>query len=251
METVLRPASMQKVLNSEQLKAFYHNEFVSDQIAHFKDLVGRGKLGPKAPSEVIVDLGGGVGYFAEGLHHELGYRVRVVDLDPVSIDKCRARGLDACLGDAVGYEKKADEHIACLNLILHHLIGRDSEGTRAMQVKALQNWRRKDCLVFVNEYIYESLIPGFSGWLIYQVTTSKVLSAIGRLISKVIPSFRANTFGVGVRFRSDAEWTEVFKNAGLKVLAKREGVMERISPPLRILLIKSIRRSSYLLAPIE
>src|SRR3546814_14279285 len=58
-------------------------------------------------------------------------------------------------------------------------------------------------------------------------------------------SLRANTFGMGVRFRSHKEWRQLFAEAGFHVLDMRTGRNERISPPLRGLLIKAIRRDSF------
>src|SRR3546814_13793629 len=74
--------------------------------------------------------------------------------------------------------------------------------------------------------------------------SSKILSFIGRQVSRVLPSLRANTFGIGVRFRSHKEWRQLFAEAGFHVLDMRTGRNERISPPLRGLLIKAIRRES-------
>ena len=238
---------MQNILNSDQLKAFYHDAFVSEQIQHFQDLLGHILVNPGAGNQAIVDLGGGVGFFADGLKRNFGHNVRIVDMDPVSVNSCHAKGLEANLGDAVNYKPNSDEKIACFNLILHHLIGKSAAQTYELQVKALVNWRQKNRFVFVNEYIYESFIPGFSGWIIYTITSSKLLSAIGKVVSKVVPSLKANTFGIGVRFRSNNEWIELFKRAGFSLVSKRDGYDENISSPLRMLLIKSIKRNSYLL----
>jgi hypothetical protein len=62
-----------------------------------------------------------------------------------------------------------------------------------------------------------------------------------------MPSLKANTFGVGVRFRSGNEWTKIFDNSGFVVEAELKGEEEFISLPRRLLLIKSIRRDSFLL----
>ena len=90
-----------------------------------------------------------------------------------------------------------------------------------------------------------------SGWLIYQITSSSVLSAIGKAVSKIIPSFRANTFGTGVRFRSHDEWEKLFSHAGFKVTSSIVGRNEYVALPLRLLLIKNIRRDSFLLESIK
>jgi hypothetical protein len=136
----------------------------------------------------------------------------------------------------------------CFNLILHHLVGSSEKETLDFQMRAVTAWKNESVKIFVNEYIYESWIKNFSGWLIYQITKNKFLSAIGNSISKFVPSLKANTFGVGVRFRSNSEWIDIFKNAGFIVEKEIKGDNELISLPRRILLIKEIRRDSFLLA---
>src|SRR3546814_12378166 len=91
----------------------------------------------------------------------------------------------------------------------------------------LSAWRGRARRVFVNEYIYQSFVPGVSGRLIYEITSSKILSFIGRQVSRVLPSLRANTFGIGVRFRSHKEWRQLFAEAGFHVLDMRTGRNER------------------------
>ena len=196
---------MQKTLSSEQVEAFYHDEFVSDQVRHFVLL-----LGDKANYNNVVDMGGGCGFFAKHLADLTGYKTRVVDMDPASVAACRAVGLDATLGDAIHPQITGQDDIACFNLILHHLVADTDRHTLALQKKALGVWQQNARAVFVNEYIYESYFGNTSGWLIFQITKSKFLSAIGKLISKVVPSLKANTFGVGVRFRAHNEWRQVF-----------------------------------------
>ena len=99
----------------------------------------------------------------------------------------------------------------------------------------------------MNEYIYESYTPDFSGWLIYQITNSRLLLKIGKVVSKIIPSLLANTFGVGVRFRSHDEWESFFIEEGFRVTKTIIGKNEQVAMPRRILLIKNIRRDSFLL----
>ena len=238
---------MQTTLNPDQLEAFYHDEFVRDQINDFDFLIGTQLKATNVSDSVVVDLGGGVGYFANELKRRFGYTVRVVDMDPVSIEKCREKELQADVGDVIALPPKGDERVVCFNLILHHLIGKSPLDTYKLQSKALINWQHNGNAIFVNEYIYESYIPGFSGWVIYKITSSQLLSSIGKLVSRIIKAFKANTFGTGVRFRSDSEWIALFANAGFIVTSQTIGKEERVAPPLRLLLIKSIKRNSYLL----
>ena len=121
-----------------------------------------------------------------------------------------------------------------------------------MQGHALSVWHSTVHAVFVNEYIYESyVINNLSGWLIYQITSNSVLSGLSRFIAKFSPSLKANTFGVGVRFRSHKEWCKMFESLGFKVVGTKIGKEEFVSLPRRLLLIKNCRRDSFFLKPIR
>lgn len=233
----------QTKLNAEQVAEFYHDLFVSDQVRDFRSL---GVPAVQASGGTVVDIGGGVGHFARALKDHLNLRTRVIDMDPVSVRACRDAGLDAEVGDALNLPARGDEAVVCLNLILHHLVAPSADATSDLQRRAIRPWR---CRIFVNEYIYESYVGNLSGWLIYQVTSSRLLSAIAKLGSKFVPSLRANTFGVGVRFRAHREWVELFRSEGFEVERVTLGEEEPVSPIWRLLLIKAIRRDSFLLRP--
>lgn len=234
---------MQKILNANQVAAFYHDAFVQQQVEHFKKIA----LHIVELGKVIVDIGGGCGYFASAIKKELNIPTRVIDMDPVSVESARSLGVEAVVGDALKPVKIKDESVACFNLILHHLVAKSESETLALQSRAISAWRDNNVKVFVNEYIYESWIENFSGWLIYQITKNKLLSSIGGAVSKVVPSLKANTFGVGVRFRSNSEWKKIFEESGFSVKDELRGKPEFISLPRRMLLIKEIRRDSFLL----
>ena len=240
-------ATEQVRLNQEQIEEFYTDIFAFDQIVHFKRLT---ESVPAADFRTVVDIGGGCGYFARELNRKTGLHVRVVDTDRQSIENCRkfnAQGVEAHLDDALNPTIRGDEDVICFNLILHHLIGSDEQDTREMQKRALRTWLSKTKFVFVNEYVYDSMIGYASGRLIYEITRSKLLSAIGMLVSKLVPSLRANTFGVGVRFRAHSEWITLFGECGYEVVSKTFGEIEPVSLARRILLINKVRRDSFLL----
>lgn len=234
--------NVQHRLSAQQVAEFYHDDFVQDQARDFSEMFPTLK-----DRGVIVDMGGGVGYFAECIKTELGYPVRVIDMDPGSVARCIARSVAAHIGDALSPPIKGDEACICFNLILHHLVANDEASTRKLQIGALTSWREREIPLFVNEYIYESFLGNASGRLIFAITSSRILSALARLAARFIPAFKANTFGVGVRFRSHGEWLALFREAGFKVQAVRIGAEEPVKPPLRLLLIKTIRRDSFLL----
>ncbi len=236
---------MQKTLSSNQLEAFYHDDFVEDQVKDFVSLLGA--VGGVKAGQSVIDIGGGVGYFARRLSHLTGARVTVLDSDAASVAACRAAGIDAVCGDALSSLSIGEAEIVCFNLILHHLVGQSEKVTLDLQRRALAVWHAQARFVFVHEYIYESYFNDISGWLIFQITKSKALSRIGRLVSRIVPAFRANTFSVGVRFRAHREWLKIFESVGYTVESKTNGRPDGVSLPLRSLLIKSIRRDSFLL----
>ncbi len=234
----------QKKLNSEQLEAFYHTGFVEDQVKHFLKLVPPTML---EREKVIVDIGGGCGFFASALQKVIDQNVRVIDSDQSSIKACLANGVDAVLGDALTPQYQGDENVVCFNLILHHLVGINEQETLNLQQRALTTWINHAKAFFVHEYIYDSYLNYASGRLIYNITNSRTLSSIASMISKFIPSLRANTFGVGVRFRAHKEWLELFEKLDLRVVSTVRGADEHVSFPRRLLLIRSCRRDSFVL----
>jgi hypothetical protein len=168
----------------------------------------------------------------------------------MSISLCNEAGLEAVCDDALNPKIVGDELVTCFNLILHHLVGKSESETRKLQERALSIWHSNGNIIFINEYIYESFFSNnFSGWLIYQITSSSLLSNVGLLIAKIFPSLKANTFGVGVRFRSHKEWLMMFESLGFDVIDVVKGKQEGISLPRRLLLIKNCRRDSFLLKP--
>ena len=241
---MIKSPATQKTLSSEALAAFYHDQFVQDQVRDFLDLIGPAD----SPSNVVADVGGGCGYFARALQHESAWQVRVLDMDVGSIEACKENGVAAKQTDALKPEITGDEAIASFNLILHHLVGHTTAQTREMQIAALRAWAAQAERLFVNEYIYESYAESrISAYLIWLITSSKALSFIAGTVARLVPSLRANTFGTGVRFRAADEWVRLFRQAGYDVVARHRGRDEGVSLARRMLLIKSCRRDSFLL----
>lgn len=241
---LLKGHFMQVTLTPQQLRSFYHDEFVQTQIENFCSLVDH----HGASAEVVTDIGGGVGFFGSALREvRPDTQVRVIDLDPKSVQLARKKGVEATLGDAINPPVTGDEDIVCFNLILHHLIAPTELGTLDLQAKALLAWKHRAKWIFIDEYIYDSYFGNFSGKLIFFITRSKLLSSIARVISRIVPSLNANTFGIGVRFRSEGEWRQFFEGIGLEIVGAVKGVEEHVSLARRLLLIRSCRRDSFLL----
>lgn len=237
---------MQKTLSAERVAEFYHDNFVADQVDTFVDLAAHAL--PRGA--VVADVGGGCGFFARALASRAPVNVRVLDTDAVSVQTCLAHGVQARISDALAPDIEGDEQVVCFNLILHHLVGSSTRQTRSMQLQALRAWHTRTPRVFVNEYIYESFLVGrISAYLIWAITSSRLLSLLGRGVASFVPSLRANTFGVGVRFRAASDWIALFREAGYEVVASSTGRDEPVSFARRLLLIKHCRRDSFLLEP--
>ena len=243
------PAIRQVTLDRTQIEEFYVDCFAQEQSQAFEALVM--PLLPDNPG-TVVDIGGGCGYFARDLTALTGLKVRVIDSDPGSVAACRKHGLttlEARLGNALQPENLGDESVVCFNLMLHHLVGKSETETRDLQKSAIIPWRLDGILVFVIEYVYESYMGNVSARLIYEITRNTILSQVGKFISRFLPSLRANTFGVGVRFRSHKDWILLFEEAGFELVSSTFGKPDRTSLPRRALLIKEARRDSFVLKP--
>lgn len=244
MRTEKTVNATQRTLSADRVAEFYHDHFVADQVTDFVALAA-----PALPKgAVVADVGGGCGFFARALSQRVAVQVRVLDTDPVSVETCHQHGVQAQRSDALAPDITGDEQVVCFNLILHHLVGASGMQTTDMQRRALAAWHGSTPRVFVNEYIYESYgAEKLSAWLIWAITSSKVLSLIARAVSRWVPSLRANTFGVGVRFRSAADWHAMFASTGYEVIASQRGHDEPVSLARRLMLIRSCRRDSFLL----
>ena len=239
----------QRCLAKEQIELFHHDLFVGTQLQHFVELCQPLLDGRE---EVVLDMGGGCGFFSAALAQRTGLRTRVIDADSESVAKAREIGVDARVGDALRPVPAGDEAVVCFNLILHHLVAATDARTEELQFAALAGWSNVDTKLFINEYIYESYIfNNASGRLIFEITSSRILSAVGQFVARFVPSLRANTFGVGVRFRAADDWVRLFEQAGWKVIASKRGQEEKVSLPRRLLLIRSCRRDSFVLAPLR
>lgn len=235
----------QRQLGQQQIAKFRKDKFVTVQVEHFHGLMRSLKV-----DGTVVDMGGGCGHFAHGLT-EFGFKTRVVDTDEKSVQLARERyqQIDAVVGDALAPAPAGDEAVVCFNLMLHHLVADTDAKTLELQKRALEAWKGRADYLFVNEYIYESYLPGFTGRLVYEITSNKVLSAVGKVLSKprVMRFLRANTFGVGVRFRSHEEWLQVFDELGFEVVATTRGEPEPVQKTRRLLLLRHLSRDSFLL----
>jgi hypothetical protein len=241
------PKLNQQTLSQNQIQAFYHDDFVESQVRDFDTLL---KVSVKPLEGTIIDIGGGAGFFAKAIQERLAVKVSVLDSDAKSVFLCHQAGIEAIQGDALNPLIIDTGNVVCFNLILHHLVGKSEDETLSLQSRALTVWHPTAWAIFIHEYIYESyVINDFSARLIFRITSSPILSYAADIIAKYVPSLKANTFGVGVRFRSYAEWRRIFSSLGFDIVETVKGEEEGVSLARRLLLIKNCRRDSFLLKP--
>lgn len=236
----------QRQLSEAQIHEFRSDAFATYEVQHFVDMTSEIPL----HGAMVVDVGGGVGHFAAKIAVATGARTRVVDTDERSLAICRQKhpNVDAALGDALDPTIVRDsDRIACFNLVLHHLIASSDKSTRALQCQALSVWRGTE-YVYVTEYIYDSYIGDLSGRLIFEITKSKALSAVCRIVGRMVPALRANTLGIGVRFRSRETWLRIFQECGFEVVREHRSGEER-RWQLIALFVKSVHVDCFLLRP--
>ncbi len=236
---------MQMTLSAESLAEFYHDDFAQEQVDDLGALAGRSML-----DATIVDLGGGVGHFSELLRTQHRADASVLDMDGESVRRCLLRGVPALIGDAITTRAADGNDFAAFNMILHHLVAPGFRATEELQTAALANLaiRGGPKRVFVSEFVYEGYVLNWPAALIFAVTSSKALSTAASSVARFIPSLRANTFGVGVRFRAAPDWARMFARSGWRVSAHRTHPSGPIGVAKLVALgLRSWRRDSFLL----
>ena len=104
------------------------------------------------------------------------------------------------------------------NWLLHHLTGSSYGSTRAFQRQVFLDAKSilsfNGCIV-VFENMYDGLaINGFPSWLIYQITSSRMLYPFTKRF--------ANTAGCGVCFLSQTQWEREFEGLNLRVIHQQQ-----------------------------
>jgi SAM-dependent methyltransferase len=244
----------QRILPQSAIDAFDTPEGMAEQLQHFKSLLG---FNPRSVFSLL-DVGGGTGFFASAIQTKFPYaEITILDLNEQSVMKGKQLGLNAIHGsilDPPAEVRGRKFDVVSFNLIFHHIIGGDESSTFDLQSRALTQVRgllANQGQMFVHEICYEGrLFPDLSARLIYEITASRCLSKVLRLVGRAIPALRANTAGIGVRFRPTRGWMALANRSGLEVVNACQGEPEGHSWLRRILLlIREVRRQSLLLRP--
>jgi SAM-dependent methyltransferase len=235
--------SSQRILSEAQLSEFYIETFVSDQLDHYGKLIGRSDREQK-----VIDIGGGAGYLAAALHENFAVASTVWDIDPRAIRLARLRGVAAEHKDILLGTDFQSADVVLFNLVLHHLVMSSNRDTLDAQRRALTNSLECSDTVLVHEYVYQSFVwEGLSAYIIWVLTSSRILARALSFIGRLIPSLNANTVGIGVRFHSKKGWCNQFEQAGFELVRAIDCEDELVSPARRLLFIKRLHRTTFLL----
>jgi hypothetical protein len=232
-------------LDESQLRNF-DTEYVRP---HMWEVV-RGRISRAFPDQdfTLLDVGGGNGVFVDRvLDAYPRARVTVVDNAAGLLATNRPHERKELVKESA--ERTAELFrgrafdIICFHWVLHHMVTGSYRRTREMQVHVLGLARsllspRGRLSVFENVY-RGRVVSRKSGWLIYQLTSSKLLSAMTKRGG-------ANTAGVGVAFLDRGEWLRTFARAGLEVEESSPFQPWRVKLARRVLLnIRSVHEEQF------
>ena len=210
-----------KLLADSQLQTF-DQDYVTDKLyAFIIECIDRDFPSGKFS---FCDIGGGMGLFTDRLleHYPLA-TATLVDNSELLLYKNAEHGrkrLHHGSATEVKYRFNPESFdLVFFNLALHHFVTDSYSKTRAIQSEAVRQGRMlmkpsgRMCVVENN--FDGKIIDNFPGWLIFNLTVSKVLAPF-------VKKLGANTAGCGVCFLSAKEWISTFHKVGLHKLDSLE-----------------------------
>ena len=196
----------------------------------------------------FVDLGGGNGLFADRILEAFPESSGVVyDRARLLLDRNRVnrrkRIVEGSIEDSGRVLTGERFEVVFFNWVLHHLVTGTWRGTESAQARALADASgllSPGGRVSVIENFYEGIVfSDLPGRLIFAATSSKLLAPVTRRLG-------ANTAGVGVAFRSRADWRRVLARVGLHSESPFEDFIWRTSFAKRALLHIAQVRAGHL-----
>ena len=202
------------VLTNDQVAAFDFEQISDERWLPLATLIDRDFADGKF---TVLDVGGGNGAFADRVLSAYPDSLGVVlDNSDLLLRRNKPNSRKTLIHESVAELGTMGRHfdLVCAHWVLHHMVGSSYARTRANQAAVVESLagtltdRGRIC-VFENNYA-GLLGPDIPGYLIYQLTASRVLAPITR-------RFGANTAGVGVCFQSRRQWEQKFRSAGLQL----------------------------------
>ena len=181
----------------------------------YDNLFTKGVLNTLKKNKELVglDIGGGCGKFSTNIINDTDYIIEVIDPSLSAKENfISSKNLRLINQDFIQYQTNKKYDFIFLNLVLHHILGKNEFDTRNAQLSFLEKAKKHlkpNGLLFIQENYYEGIFRSdITGKIIYKLTSSKLLEKLIRLLG-------ANTAGEGVRFRSSRSWEILFNKVGL------------------------------------
>jgi SAM-dependent methyltransferase len=201
-------------LSTDQVKKFDREHMQDHRWGPLSDKISR-----RFPTGEFsfLDLGGGNGMFTDRvLRHFQKARGLVLDSSEYLISKnAPSDRKRVVLGSAANIEALGEKFdLVFCHFLMHHLVtSRNYRQTRDNIATVLRSIRGSLTLngaVSIFEHNCDGYIDGFSSWLVFSLTSSRILKFI-------IKRLGANTAGVGVCFLSHRQWMHEVGRAGFQL----------------------------------
>ncbi len=163
-----------------------------------------------------LDIGGGIGTFANALLENCEHVERIDVVDPslsaanAFQKNSRVNLIQASIQD---FEPQEKYDFITINLVLHHIVANSDHLVKTNQTHVIAKAKSllaPNGLLIVEENVYDSVFTtDLTGRLIFEITKLKSIESITRKLG-------ANTAGEGVRFRSERSWKALFEQQNLR-----------------------------------
>lgn len=209
---------------------------------------------PTAQIHNIADVGGGNGLFLDKLLHRYPQAKGVlIDNAPFMLERNRQhprKQVICCSATELhSHFTEPAFDLITVNVLLHHLIAAEENTTRWNVMQCLTDLRkilRPEAYLVVYEQVFDGFWPMFDpGTMVYRLTSIKQ-----PMVTSLMHYLGANTAGIGVRFRSRAEWREIFGEVGFKIASELWAYRDPVPLYRRLALgIRDVGSYLFLLRP--
>ena len=241
-------------LSEEQNASFdaeYHSKLeVGDKLSALHEYF---KVEEKAGLRIL-DVGGGNGQFLDTVLDYFQSAVgTLIDISPMLINANLPHPRKCIIhGDLYNINRLLKAHgfdMIFINWVLHHLVGDTYDDCTRRAVLLLQSLRSfitERGLIIIAENLYD-------GWF-QSNTPSKLIFAITSISNPLMVAATrriANTAGVGVCFRSERAWSNIFSQCGFEErIGRKYGDYWNLPVYIRIgLTISKVRHGHFFIAP--
>lgn len=249
---------MKTIQINETQKMIYQNEEIIRMEDYFKIYHKILEEMKKKEQLMILDIGGGGGYFARYMKEQIrggnGYtKLKIFVIDTVTYDAWDIEDddIEYILCDAVNlsniFEKESFDYIFC-NMFVHHLIGNNykaSANIRKNVFESVEKILKKDGKLLVTDNFNDGfLLNSISCRIVYALTT-----CTNPVLRPLFFRLGAHSAGSGVCMMSEKMWENLLEDTGFRIIQKQLSKSDKWSWIKKIVLLnKYYRQRCFLVA---